>query len=203
MNNDSVELIDQIIGIYNKDYVESKNNRIASLEKQIADMTAERLRTPGAYYVVPKEVMDAKDARIKELEVMVAAKPVPIVYDCTTDALLVGQREHEIAVLKNEIAELKARLNAAKSLNTKEKRLLNETGKYDKCGVGGISIDAATGAAELAESMLDDGRSLSYAAACLLVLHRTFAAAQAKNREVLDLNKHLVKKFEDMLAVKR
>jgi uncharacterized small protein (DUF1192 family) len=187
-------------------------SRIADLENQVAELTEERERgrkIAGAYHVVPKETLDAKDARIaelrKELDSVVdtlfperhvaykvvkseeldakdariaeleAAARTPAC-DHTSDMLRIGQYQHQIAALKAENAEFKARRNASKKHRDKENRLSCEDDKYDKCGVGGISVDAANKAALLAEQMLKSGNSLSYAAACLLVLHQKLKA---------------------------
>lgn len=167
---------DDIWVLTDEDY-ESKNARIADLESQIAELTAERERgreIAGAYYVVPRETLEAKDARIKELESRLDSDEHASAYLIQT--LEVGQYQHEIAALKAKVKDLESTLHETRAASIKasrlEKRLSCEEGKYDKCGVGGISVDGAIKAALLAEQMLDSGFRLSYAAACLLVLHR-------------------------------
>jgi hypothetical protein len=162
----------RVYQVVDRDVLDAKDARIAELERQIADLKSERLRNPGSYYIVPRETMEAKDARIAELERKLSEASR---CDHTAESLRIGQYQHEIAALKEENAKLKARLAGAKAQNAEEKRLACEEGKYDKCGVGGISVDGATKAALLAEQMLASGYDLSYAAACLLVLHRKLA----------------------------
>jgi hypothetical protein len=176
---------------FGADEIAEKDARIAELERQVADLKSERLRNPGSYYVVPRETMEAKDARIAELERKLSEASR---CDHTAESLRIGQYQHEIAALKEENAGLKARLADAKAQNAKEKRLACEEGKYDKCGVGGIDIDAAIKAARLAQSSLNMKYKLSYAAACLLVLYREYESLKASLSEENKRNGAVAKK---------
>lgn len=112
-----------------------------------------------------RKALAEKDGRIAELEARLASP---------------RQVGGYYIVLKEDYDEMKFRIGdmedavakGEKAANVKEKRLACENGKYDKCGIGGMTVDCAEKAAKLAQQCIDDGKSISFAAACLIVLHR-------------------------------
>lgn len=160
---------------------------VASLKDKLANGS-----TPPFYLVGEYKAMIAeKDAHIAELEARIASPRQVggyyIVPREDYDAMKFRIGDLEDAIAKN-----------AKAVNAKENRLTCEDGKYDKSAVDGINLDGATKAAELAESMLGSGRNLSYAAACLLVLHRELEDVSRKNSILAERNGNLANGIKEL-----